>query len=58
MTEECEHHLATLNDILTRSRADVKARRFTPAEQVFDELEAEINALTTASYKRSPCPTA
>lgn len=45
MIEERERRVATLDAILTRSRADVKAGRMTPAEQVFDSLEAEINAL-------------
>jgi antitoxin ParD1/3/4 len=45
MIEERERRVATLDAILTRSRADVKAGRMTPAEQVFDNLEAEINAL-------------
>ena len=45
MVEERERRVATLDAILTRSRADVQAGRLTPAEQVFDELEAEINAL-------------
>jgi len=49
MVEERERRVATLDAILNRSRDDVKAGRLTPAEQVFDELEAEINALPDSS---------
>ncbi len=45
MVEERERRLATLDGVLTRSRADAKAGRVTAADQVFDTLEAEINAL-------------
>ena len=43
--EERERRLSALDDVLSRSRADAKAGRVTPAEDVFAELEAEINAL-------------
>ncbi len=48
MLEERERRLASLDAVLTRSRADALAGRVTPAEQVFDDLEAEINALPEA----------
>lgn len=43
--EERERRLSSLDDVLARSREDVKAGRVTPAEDVFDRLEAELNAL-------------
>lgn len=43
--EERERRLTALDEALSRSRADAKAGRLTPAEDVFAELEAEINAL-------------
>ena len=37
--------LIEFDTILARSRVDAQAGRVTPAEQVFDDLEAEINML-------------
>lgn len=45
LMEDRERKLAALDTILARSRADVAAGRTTPAEQVFDDLLNEINAL-------------
>lgn len=45
MMEERERRSAALDTLLNQSRADAKAGRITPAEQVFDELEAEIRAM-------------
>ncbi|ESQ74544.1 type II toxin-antitoxin system ParD family antitoxin [Asticcacaulis sp. AC402] len=43
--EERERRLASLDTRLERSRADVKAGRVKPAEQVFDRLEAEYSRM-------------
>jgi antitoxin ParD1/3/4 len=45
MMEERERRSAALDSLLSQSRADAKAGRITPAEQVFDELEAEIRTM-------------
>jgi len=45
LIQERETRLAALNAALDRGLADVEAGRVTPAEEVFDRLEAKFRAM-------------
>jgi antitoxin ParD1/3/4 len=45
LLEEREKRLAALDAAIARGRADIKAGRTKPAEEVFDRLEAKYRAM-------------
>ena len=45
LLEEREKRLAVLNAAIARGRADAKAGRTKPAEEIFDRLEAKYRAM-------------
>ena len=49
LVEEREARLAVLDAAIARGLADVEAGRTSPAEEVFDRLEAKYRALSAAA---------
>lgn len=50
LLEEREKRLAALDAVIARGRADIRAGRVKPAEEIFDRLEAKYRAMA----KRRP----